>query len=315
MLTLRSKNKVIGISMGDPCGIGPEIIAKSLSYPQIRDLANFIIIGDLSVYKKYSKKNHKNCTFVDLKNIQPKDLKIGTINKQSGLASLAYLEKAVELLKSGEITSIVTAPVCKEAISLSHPDFCGHTEFFAKAFNTKSFGMMFLAPSIRLLLATRHLPLTRAANNITTDLIYETIALADKTLKQTFRIKKPSIAVLGLNPHAGEGGLLGKEEADIIIPAIKKAIKNKISAKGPFPSDTFFIDRNIKHDMIIAMYHDQGLIPIKTLYFTQLVNFTIGLPIIRTSPAHGTAFDIAGKDKADPASMIASIKLAAHLSK
>ncbi|MBU4333744.1 MAG: 4-hydroxythreonine-4-phosphate dehydrogenase PdxA [Candidatus Omnitrophica bacterium] len=300
--------------MGDPSGIGPEIIAKALSKPQIRNLASFKIIGDLGIYKRYSKKEYKNCSFIDLKAIQPKCFKIGKINEHSGKAAFAYLEKSVELLKSGEINSIVTAPVCKEAISLSHPSFCGHTEFFAAAFNVKKYGMMFLGPNLRLLLATRHMPINKIPAVLTSELIYETIDLADKTLKNTFRIKKPSIAILGLNPHAGEGGLLGKEEIEIIIPAMNKAIKHKIAVSGPFSADTFFIDRQVKYDMIIAIYHDQGLIPIKTLYFTQLVNFTIGLPIIRTSPAHGTAFDIAGKGTADPASMIESIKLATHLS-
>jgi len=308
------KNKTIGITLGDPSGIGPEIIAKALSNRAIQDLANFKIIGDLSIYKRYSQAEYKNCDFIDLKTIQPKHFKIGTINEHSGKAAFSYLEKSVELLKSGEITSIVTAPVCKEAISLSYPNFCGHTEFLASAFNIKNFGMMFLGPRLRLLLATRHIPINKIPSILTSDLVYETIDLADKTLKSTFRIKKPSIAILGLNPHAGEGGILGKEEEDIIIPAMNKAISRKIIVKGPFPSDTFFIDNSTKYDMIIAMYHDQGLIPIKTLYFTQLVNFTIGLPIIRTSPAHGTAFDIAGKGKADPSSMIESIKLAIHLS-
>jgi len=307
--------KSIGITLGDPSGIGPEVVAKALSNPSIRNLAHFVIIGDYEVYAKYSLSNYKNCSFLDCKSISLKNLKIGKENALSGKASLAYLNKAIELLKEKKISSLATAPVSKEAISLHMKSlFKGHTEFLADAFNVKKVGMMFVADNIRLIIATRHIPLNKVCSSLNREDLYETIRLTHQGLENLFKIKKPTIAVCGLNPHAGEGGKIGREEIDVIVPAIKKANKDKMNVEGPFAADTIFTpETRNKYDVIIAMYHDQGLVGVKTLCFKELVNLTIGLPFIRTSTAHGTAFNIAGKNQADPSSMCEAIKLAAEL--
>ncbi len=282
---------IIGITLGDPAGVGPEVIAKSLAKPSIQKLGHFKIIGNPS----------------------PK-IKPGRPDQHSAQASLAYLQKAVELLKSRKINALVTAPVCKEAITALGKPFHGHTEFLAHAFHVKNFEMMFVSKALRTIIVTRHIPIQRVSRSITLTKVYNTILLANKSLKEHFKIKRPRIAVWGLNPHAGEGGSMGQEEITKIIPSIHKAQREGIHVQGPFPADTLFSpDTTRGYDVIISMYHDQGLIPVKTLYFNQLVNLTIGLPFIRTSPAHGTAFDIAGKNKADPSSMSEAIKLAAKL--
>jgi len=209
----------------------------------------------------------------------------------------------------------VTAPVCKETICRFKPFFQGHTEFLSNAFGIKNVGMMFVAKNLRTILVTRHIPLGKVSKAINTQLVYETVSLANTTLKNQFRIKRPVIAVCGVNPHAGEGGTIGKEEINAVIPAIVKAKHNRINVQGPFAADTLFSpDISKRYDAVVAMYHDQGLIPVKTLYFTELVNLTVGLPFIRTSPAHGTAFDIAGKNRSNSSSMCEAIKLAVRLS-
>ncbi len=309
----KSKNNCIGITLGDPSGIGPEITAKALSSFKNNN-TQFKIIGDNWVYEKYAKRLPKNCHFIDLKQLSPKNWQNGTVNKKSGIASIKYLEHAVQLLKKKEISALVTAPVCKEAICLTDPTFHGHTEFLAQCFNQKHVDMMFVASKLKTVIVTRHLPIKNLSNAIKLENVYQTIQLTNRALKKYFKIKNPLIAVCGLNPHAGEAGTIGKEEIQSIIPAIKKARKSKMRVEGPLSADTLFSPHlNHPFDAIVAMYHDQGLIPIKTLYFPKLVNLTIGLPFVRTSPAHGTAFDIAGQNKADPTSMIETIKLAAQL--
>ena len=310
----RAANGCIGITLGDPSGIGPEIVAAALAKPAIRRLGSFKLIGDFTVYQKYAQFHYANCTFEDLKNIQPNQWRAGKPNVLSARSSLSALQKGIELLKKGEILNLVTAPVCKESITRIKPSFVGHTEFLANAFRIKNVGMMFVADKLRTIILTRHIPLHKVSQTVTAANVYAMIHLTHRFLKNTFKIKRPVIAVCGLNPHAGEGGTIGNEEITKIIPAIKKAKRHKMSVYGPFPADTLFShDASRSYDAIIAMYHDQGLIPVKTLSFTKLVNLTIGLPFIRTSPAHGTAFDIAGKQRANPSSMCEAIKLAARL--
>jgi 4-hydroxythreonine-4-phosphate dehydrogenase len=227
---------------------------------------------------------------------------------------VAYIEKAIELLKQKEITALVTAPVCKETITALGKNFHGHTEFLAEAFRVTNFDMMFVTKTLRTVIVTRHLALREVSPALTGEKIGQTIHLANDALQKYFRIKRPRIAVCGVNPHAGEGGTIGREELTTIIPAIEKAKAKGLLISGPLSADTLFTPMVAKdYDVIIAMYHDQGLIPVKTLYFRNVVNLTIGLPFIRTSPAHGTAFNIAGRNKADPSSMMESIRLAARL--
>jgi len=310
----QKQDKCVGITLGDPSGIGPEVIAGALKKPAIRKLGDFILIGDYTVYRKYSTARYKNCSFIDLKTVRPNQCRPGKPNAAGAKASLNALQKGVELLKKGTISRLVTAPVCKETIVRIRPSFQGHTEFLADAFGVKNSGMMFVADKLRTIVVTRHIPLCKVSQAVNAAGVYNTIKLTHAALKNTFNIKRPVIAVCGLNPHAGEGGTIGREEIKNIIPAIKKAKRRQMNVCGPFAADTLFSpDVTDRFDCIVAMYHDQGLIPVKTLRFKKLVNLTIGLPFVRTSPAHGTAFDIAGKKKADPSSMCEAIKLAAQL--
>ena len=290
----KSAIRTIGITLGDPQGIGPEVIRKALLSPRLSKKCSFLIIG-----------NHP----------QLRGLRIPKLNipyKNPGEGSLKFLDHGITLIKGGIIDALVTAPLSKERVNQYHKGFRGHTEYLADAFGVKRFDMMFISKHMRLSLLTRHVPLKDVPNMVTSRAVLNAIELLHETLKVQFGIAHPRIAVLGLNPHAGEGGLLGKEEQRSIIPAIRKTAQNGMKVYGPFPADTFFI-KECLYDGVIAMYHDQGLAPVKGKYFQDLVNFTAGLPFIRTSPVHGTAFDIAGKNRADPASMIAAINLACDL--
>jgi len=315
MPTSKLKNKIIGITLGDPAGIGPEVVAKALKKASLHKKARFLLIGDQNIFMKYAPSLPKSCQFLDIKNPNAKSIKIGKPNNYTAKASLEYLENAINLVKAKKIHSIVTAPLSKEGVSSLGSKFQGHTEYLAEAFCVKKFGMMFIADNMRTIVVTRHIPLNKVSSSITPEKIIEAVSLTHTTLKKFFHIKNPKIAVCGLNPHAGEGGEIGKEEITTIIPAIKQARRRKIDITDPLPSDTLFSPVTAKHyDAVIAMYHDQGLIPLKTVHFQKLVNLTVGLPFVRTSPAHGTAYNIAGQNKADPSSMYAAIKLAVDLS-
>lgn len=304
----------IGITLGDPAGIGPEITVKALKLAEIRELADFLVIGDLENFTQYGGTITQGIEFLDMKMIDPSKVKIGETQAECGKAAFAYLQKSIDLLKSREIDGLVTAPVSKEAIMLTGEHFLGHTEVLANAFGVKDFEMMFAGGPFKTIIVTRHVPLKDIPKLITQEKVLKSIQLCDQALRGLFKIQEPRIAVCGLNPHAGEGGRLGTEDIEQIVPAIAAAQKQNIHAHGPFAADTLFIPSNAKsYDMIIAMYHDQGLTPIKALYFTQLVNLTIGLPFIRTSTAHGTAFNITGKNRANASSMIEAVKMAADL--
>lgn len=311
---LKSKNKLIAITMGEPAGIGPEVIAKALSKAALRRLARFMIIGDWNVFRLYCPRLPGNVSFLDMKNFPAGKIRLGHPHPLTARASLQYIDKALELIAQKKMNALVTAPVSKKAVSSLNKKFPGHTEYIAHYFHIRRFAMMFVGPTLKTVVATRHIPLQQVPQAVTSQHLYETILLTECALKEYFKIKHPKIAVCGINPHAGEGGTIGKEEIRTLIPVIRKAQKNHLKVFGPFSADTIYYSANAKkYDVIIAMYHDQGLIPIKTLFFNRLVNLTIGLPFVRTSPAHGTAFDIAGQNKADPTSMAEAIKLAAEL--
>lgn len=304
----------IAITMGDPGGIGPEIIIKALCAPELKNIADYHIIGDYHIFKRNGLQLPSKINMLDLKILRSRALPKG-INRESGKASLAYLETALSLLKAHKFSALVTGPICKESVQMIKPDFKGHTEHLSSFFSIKNYDMMFVAGQLRVVVATRHIPLSEVSKNITKKSIAQTIGLTASSLLKFFKIKNPRMAVCGLNPHAGEGGRIGQEEIRILIPAIKKAKETIPNITGPLAADTVFCPFIAREfDAIISMYHDQGAIPIKVSAFNKLVNFTIGLPVIRTSPAHGTAFDIAGKNKADPSSMIEAIKLAIELS-
>ena len=292
----KTKRPSMAITMGDPRGIGPEVVRKALTQKSLLAQGAFIVIGD----KKILGRVHPSVRVVDVP------------YKSAGEGSLKFLDEAILLIKGGVADALVTAPLCKEAVGRYHKDFKGHTEYLAEAFEVKNFDMMFIAPHVRLTIVTRHVPLKDVPKLITQKAVFDSIALMATVLKDKFKIRDPKIAVLGLNPHAGEGGLLGPEEGKHIYPAIRKAKFKGINAVGPLSADTFFAFHK-SYDGIIAMYHDQGLAPLKGMYMKELVNFTAGLPFVRTSPAHGTAFDIAGKNRADASSMTAAIKLACQL--
>lgn len=329
------KKPIIGITMGDPSGIGPEICVKALLEKQVIDLCSPIIIGDarfiksaLSLLKKTEIKinsfhNIKQADFssagiiniLDLGNADPKKLKPGQVSAESGKASIEYVEKAIKLAQNGEISAIATGPINKEAINKAGYHFQGHTELFAKRTNTKDFGMMFVSSHFWLILATTHMPISKVSKSLTKEKVLNAIRLSNNAITK-FRKKKPKIGVAGLNPHAGESGLFGDEEEKIIKPAIEAAVKEGINASGPYSPDIIFnMAKSGMFEVIVAMYHDQGLIPLKLLSFNKSVNLTVGLPIIRTSVDHGTGFDIVGKGWANPGSLIEAIKVASHLAR
>lgn len=319
-------NKIIAITMGDGSGIGPEVIAKALT---IMDMSGItpVIIGDFFVqehaFEKFTNLTNSlnqvesiydiednKINILDLNNLRNKSIQFGQISSETGKASVNYIFKAIELALDGKIDAIATAPISKAAIRKAGFDYDGHTEILAEKTNSNNYAMSFFSPEMNVILVTTHVAHKDVTSIIDKELILNKIILAHQSM-QDLGIENPKIAVLGLNPHAGEGGIFGNEEEKHIIPAIREAKHLNIDIDGPIPSDTAFTrDKLQKYDMFVAMYHDQGLIPLKMLAFDKAVNVTLGLPIIRTSVDHGTAFEIAGKGIADAGSMIEAIKLA-----
>lgn len=321
--------KKIAITMGDPGGIGPEVIVKAISLPEISKICTPFIIGDASVIKKIlytlklplmirtidspsdSKLFPKMINLIDLGMIKKFEINKPTV--EGGKACVTYIYKAVEFASTKKIDGIVTAPISKESLKLAGFRWPGHTEMLADLTKTKDYAMMLIGGRLRVILTTIHTAIKNVPSLLTRKKILKTIRLAKKAC-DLLKIKNPRIAVAGLNPHAGEGGLFGDEEKRKIIPAIKVALKEGIPVSGPYPPDTIFHKAyKGEVDIVICMYHDQGLIPLKMIAFDKGVNVTIGLPFIRTSPDHGTAYDIAWKGLANPSSMIEAIKLAAKL--
>ena len=303
--------------MGDPSGVGPEVTLKALASPKVKGLANFLLIGDRSVIERLKKDMGLVLKerLLDLSNITVRKFAYGRCGARFGRASMQYIDRALELLNDGSADALITAPVNKSAIRLAgYRGFEGHTEYLAQKSGTKDFAMMFVGPRLKIALVTRHIALKEVPAELSVNGIYGTICLAHECLKKYFGIDDPKIAVAGLNPHAGEKGAFGNEEGRIIIPAIKKASRRVKHIVGPVSPDAVFgLALAGRFDCVVSMYHDQALIPFKMLYFDSGVNLTLGLKFIRTSPDHGTAFDIAGKGIANPASMIEAIKLACRL--
>jgi 4-hydroxythreonine-4-phosphate dehydrogenase len=238
----------------------------------------------------------------------------GRLSAKAGKTAGEALSRAIQFARAGKVHALVTAPVSKQALHLAGFHYPGQTEMLAEGFGATGFAMMLLAGDFRVALVTTHLPLRKVAEVLSEELILRRLRVLHHDLKNRFRIESPHLAVTGLNPHAGEGGLLGDEEQTIIAPAIQQAQKEGIAADGPFSADALFGQYQMKKfDAYLAMYHDQGLIPLKMFGFGRAVNYTAGLPVIRTSPDHGTAFDIAGKGIADPTSMVEALQLAASL--
>lgn len=289
-----TKKPVIVITAGDPAGIGPEITSKALKNMALKNRARFIVIDGSSGESINS---------------------LGKPSARGGRIAVENIKGAVKILNSLDTRkAMVTAPVNKFSLKKAGFKFTGHTELLAHLTKTKNIAMMFSKGAFKIALVTRHIPLSKVSKALTEEKIINTTKLFYSALKGRFKIKNPKIGISALNPHAGESGIMGTEEEELIGPAIKK-LKRTINHKGAVkPADSLFHDLyKRKLDGIVCMYHDQGLIPFKMLYFEKGVNITLGLPFIRTSPDHGTAFDIAGEGRADPASMIEAIKLAIRL--
>lgn len=318
-----SEKPVIGITVGDPAGIGPEIVIKALLDRTISHTCRSVLIGDLNNLEWTNEKLGLGATFVDLgseeglevidlKNIDG-EIEFGVESAATGRSAASNIESVVDLWKAGRIDAIATAPISKNALRLAGYEFPGHTEFLAALTETDEFAMSFFAEKLRVVLLSTHVSLRNAIDIVTTDSLVKLIEFADRTLPALIG-RRPKIAVAGLNPHASEGGMFGDEEATRIGPAIERCRANAIEVSGPYSPDTIFL-RGFRgeFDMVVACYHDQATIAVKSLSFGASVNVTLGLPLIRTSVDHGTAFDIAGKGIADESSMKAAIRLAANL--
>ena len=328
-----SNQPVIGITLGDPAGIGPEIIVKALSDHQIRRAAKYIIFGideqlryaadRAEIEPFWGRYQHEKLSSsypfkVIVADYDDFPFPPGTKgpSKPGGQTSLRFCLDAIEAAKSGFIDALVTAPISKTSWKMAGAKWPGHTELLAERCKSPRKAMMFVAGPLKMALATIHEALFEVRHSFKIGTVFEPIDLLNTALKEYFGIENPYIGVAGLNPHAGEDGQFGDEEQRIISPAILLAQEAGINCTGPIPADTLFLRASKgEFDGVVAMYHDQGLIPLKLLAFDQAVNVTIGLPIIRTSPAHGTAFDIAGKNIANPSSMKAAIMTAIQMAK
>ncbi|HUW07048.1 MAG TPA: 4-hydroxythreonine-4-phosphate dehydrogenase PdxA [Williamwhitmania sp.] len=321
----------VGITQGDINGIGYEVIIKALQDNRINDFCIPIVYGSPKVAAYHRKSiNVENFSFNPIKTVEEASSKrvnlidvmdesvrvdIGKSTPLGGQGSILSLEAAVADLKAGKIDVVVTAPINKFNVQTDAFSFPGHTEYFEKNFGGEAL-MLMVSDILKIGVVTGHVPLGKVTSLISKEAILSKLAILNKTLIEDFAIRKPRIAVLGLNPHAGDSGLLGNEEQTIIIPALEEARSKGIMALGPYPADGFFGSEGFsKFDAVLAMFHDQGLIPFKSLVFDEGVNYTAGLPIIRTSPAHGTAYEIAGKDEANPNSFRSALYLACDLFK
>jgi 4-hydroxythreonine-4-phosphate dehydrogenase len=315
---------VIGISCGDLNGIGIELIIKTFSDNRILELCTPVIFSSNKAINFYRKSvteinfNYQiikdftrlNIKQVNLFNCWEEEIAInpGTLTNEGGKYAVISLQAAATALKQKQIDGLVTAPVHKKNIQSAEFNFSGHTPYLKNFFGVNDVVMVMCAGNFRVALVTEHIPVSDIAKNITKEAIVSKLTILNKSLQRDFGIDKPRIAVLGLNPHAGDEGLVGTEEETIIRPAIKEAKNNNIMAVGPYSADAFFARKHYdKFDAVLAMYHDQGLIPFKSLATGEGINYTAGLSAVRTSPDHGVAYDIAGKNKAEPGSFIASI--------
>ncbi|MCL2097343.1 MAG: 4-hydroxythreonine-4-phosphate dehydrogenase PdxA [Bacteroidales bacterium] len=321
----------VGITHGDINGIGYEIILKTFADNRILDCCTPIIYGSsriASYYRKllpaienFSMNNINAATEahpkrINMLNCITEEIRVEPSKPtvEAGMAALRSLEAAVTDLKAGKIDVLVTSPFNKHCIQSDKFNFPGHTEYLAAAFNAKDPLMLLIGNELKVGIATGHAPLSKVSGYLTSENILTKLQLLNDALIADFNIRRPRIAVLGLNPHAGDNGLLGKEEEEIISPAITEANKKNILAFGPYPADGFFGTASyLRFDAVLAMYHDQGLVPFKTLAFNEGVNYTAGMPYIRTSPAHGVGYDIVGSDKASPDSFRAAIYAACDI--
>ncbi|MCP2033426.1 4-hydroxythreonine-4-phosphate dehydrogenase [Planomicrobium sp. HSC-17F08] len=328
---MQTTKPIIGITMGDAAGVGPEIILKSFEHDIVHESSRAFVIGDASILERAkgftgstksinrishpseAKFDREAIDCLDL-NLLSENLPVGQVSPEAGDAAFQYLAKAISLANAKEIDAICTAPLNKEALQKGGHMYPGHTEILAELTGTKDFSMMLSAPNLKVIHVTTHVGIIDAIDMITPERVLHVIQLAHDTLTKA-GIEKPKIAVCGINPHAGENGLFGYgEEEEKVIPAVEKAKAAGIDVQGPLPADTLFF-RTVRgdFDIVVAMYHDQGHAPVKVLGLEAGVNITVGLPIIRTSVDHGTAFDIAGTGKADEKSLVEALRQAVEL--
>ena len=322
---MQNGKTIVGITQGDSNGIGYEVIIKALADPRILDMFVPVVYGSSKLFGFYLK------TIPEIEGLQyaavkspaearPKQINIveclpesayaepGVSTHESANAAIMALERAVADVQNGEVDVLVTAPINKKAMSLEGFGFPGHTEYLARKFGAQDVCMFMVSSRLKIAVVTGHVPLKDVCSEITEEKILSKLRLMNESLKRDFCIDSPRIAVLSLNPHSGDGGLIGDEEQKVIIPAIEKAVAEGILAFGPYSSDGYFgMSRYEDFDATLAMYHDQGLAPFKAIAFEDGVNFTAGLPVVRTSPDHGTAVELSGRDEADPRSMRAAI--------
>ncbi len=315
--------KLISITLGDPTGISPEILVKSAD--NLSGDFTYVIYGSKNIIDFYLKRLNKKTFYqqvedinqinekgIYLINLYDKNFIPGKPSKESGKASIVYLEKAVKDIMSGKSSALVTLPISKEYTMQAGFKYAGHTDYLAKVSGTKEYVMALVCDKLKVGLITTHIPLREVANSISKEKIISKVLLINRELKDKFNMKNPKIAILGLNPHAGDGGNIGKEEIQIIQPAVDFLKSYGVNIQGPLSADTAF-NRYNEFDFYVAMYHDQGLIPLKLMCFKNAVNITFGLPFIRTSPDHGTGYDIAGKLQADPSSFLQALRLTEKL--
>lgn len=321
---------LLAVTMGDPGGIGPEVVLRAAARESVRRACRMVVVGDIAVLRKCAGLVRSPVRLAAARGmnalpsragvipvINPCDPirahRWGAVRKDFGAASMGYVRWAVRAALAGDADGIVTAPICKESIHLAGFRFQGHTDFLAHLTGAPDHAMMLTGRGLRVVLVTIHVALARVSRLVTRHAVLGTIRLANDACR-AMGIRKPRVAVCGLNPHAGEAGAFGREEITAIVPAIRAAARGGIDARGPFPADTLFVpETRRKFDIVVAMYHDQGLIPLKMLAFDRGINVTLGLPIVRTSPDHGTAFGIAGRGVADPESMTEAILLASRM--
>ena len=321
----------LGVTMGCPAGIGPEIIIKAFAAnPEWLLSPPAVVIGDMNILKRASRALHIDIPLkpwmtgdsfsgsaiyvITRTGLNADDIPWGKPNPVTGKASFEYINEGIRLCLEERLSGLVTGPISKLGLRLAGIDYPGHTEILADKTGTERYAMMLAGDKLRVTLVTIHCPLSEVADSISTEKIFQTISLTYFSLKNEFGIKEPEIAVAALNPHGGESGMFGREEEHVITPAIEMAREKGIAANGPYPPDTVFYQAvNGKFDTVVCQYHDQGLIPFKLIHFRDGVNLTLGLPITRTSVDHGTAYDIAGTGKADCASLEAAIRLASKI--
>ncbi len=304
----------IGITMGDPAGVGPEIILSVLGLGRFHDDVRFTVFGSKKVFSERALDCNLPLSF-SVKNVHPDEaVALGEYSSGGGAAAMASLEAAVRSWKAGDLDALVTGPIHKRAVTEAGMPGCGHTEWLANRLHTKDPVMMLAGSSLKVVLVTNHVPIRRVAKELTLEKLRHVISLSYEELKKYFFPEGPRLALAALNPHGEENGKMGLEEKQVLLPAVEQATREGVSIQGPISADALFAQAaSGKYDAVVALYHDQGLGPLKALHFQDAVNVTLGLGMVRTSVDHGPAYDIAGKGIADTTSMKAAIDMAVRM--